>query len=204
MTWHDHGNESDRLMVWVDGLDMHMVNLFSASFRDNYPGKVHPTMKPEGATMAEVGMNMLPEGFKHDSQTSPIFNYRYDRTREALFKLPNLRAPDDCHGHRLNYINPLTGGSAMPTISTAMRLLPKGFTTQPYRTTAGTVFCVVEGSGIARIDDRVFAFRPKDIFVVPSWSRLVIEAAGDCVLFTYSDQIAQQKLDYFREQRGDV
>jgi gentisate 1,2-dioxygenase len=23
-TWHDHGNESDRPMVWLDGLDMHI------------------------------------------------------------------------------------------------------------------------------------------------------------------------------------
>lgn len=44
MTWHDHGNESDAPMVWIDGLDMHMVNLFSASFRENYPGAVHPTL----------------------------------------------------------------------------------------------------------------------------------------------------------------
>jgi len=203
MTWHDHGNESDRLMVWIDGLDMHMVNLFSASFRENYPGKVHPTMKPEGATMSEVGMNMVPEGFTHASQTSPIFNYPYARTREALFKMSKVRDADVCHGYRLNYINPLTGKSAMPTISTAMRLLPKGFVSQPYRTTAGTVFSVVEGTGTARIGDAVFAYRSKDVFVVPSWTKLVIECDSDSVLFSYSDQAAQEKLDYFRDKRGD-
>ena len=204
MTWHDHGNESDRLMVWMDGLDMHMVNLFSASFRENYPGKVHPTMKPEGATMAEVGMNMVPDGFSHGSQTTPIFNYPYARTREALHKVARLRDPDPCHGHRMNYNNPLTGGSAMPTISTAMRLLPAGFVSEPYRCTAGTVFSVVEGTGTARVGDDVFHYGPRDTFVVPSWYPLVIEAANDSVLFTYSDQVAQEKLDFFREMRGNA
>ncbi len=204
MTWHDHGNESDRMMVWIDGLDMHMVNLFSASFRENYPGKVHPTLKPEGATMAEVGMNMVPDGYQHESQTTPIFNYPYARTREALLGMSRVRDPDACHGYRMNYINPLTGGSAMPTISTAMRLLPKGFMTEPYRTTAGTVFSVVEGHGTMRVGDDVFAYGPKDVVVVPSWFPLVIEADADTVFFTYSDQVAQEKLDFYREMRGNV
>lgn len=202
MTWHDHGNESDGPMVWIDGLDMHMVNMFSASFRENYPGKVHPTLKPEGGTMAEVGLNMVPEGYRHGSQTSPIFNYPYRRTREALERMARFREMDACHGFRLNYINPLTGGSAMPTISTAMRLLPKGFVSSPYRSTAGTVFNVVEGAGRVRIGESMFTFGAKDIFVVPSWHELVIEADEDSVLFSYSDQIVQEKLDFFRELRG--
>ena len=203
MTWHDHGNESDRMMVWIDGLDMHMVNLFSASFRENYPGKVHPTVKPEGATMAEVGMNMVPDGYEHGSQTTPIFNYPYARTREALRAFGKSRAPDACHGYRMNYINPLTGKSAMPTITTAMRLVPAGFVTQPFRTTAGTVFAVVEGTGTARVGDRSFAYKPRDIFVIPSWFPLVIEAEAESVLFSYSDQVAQEKLDFYREMRGN-
>lgn len=203
MTWHDHGNESDAPMVWMDGLDMHMVNLFGASFRENYPGKVHPTAKPEGGTMAEVGLNMIPEGYEHASQTSPIFNYPYRRTRDALDRLSRFRDPDACHGFRLNYANPLTGGPAMPTMTTAMRLLPRGYVTETYRTTASTVFSVVEGSGVARIGEGEHRFAPKDIFVVPSWSPLVIQADEESILFSYSDQVAQQKLDFFREQRGE-
>lgn len=204
MTWHDHGNESDGPMVWMDGLDMHIVNLFSASFRENYPGATHPTLKPEGATMAEVGYNMVPDGHKHDSQTSPIFNYPYRRTREALANLAKFREPDACHGFRLNYINPLTGGSAMPTISTAMRLLPGSFVTEPYRSTAATVFNVVEGKGRVRVGDEQYDVVAKDTWVVPSWFPLVIESEEDMVIFSYSDQVCQEKLDFFREMRGNV
>ena len=27
-TWHDHGNESNEPMIWLDGLDIPMVNHF--------------------------------------------------------------------------------------------------------------------------------------------------------------------------------
>ncbi len=200
--WHDHGNESDGAMVWLDGLDMHIVNLFSASFAEGYPGKTHPHDKAEGATMAEVGMNMLPEGYEHGSQSSPIFNYSYARTRDALDRVSRSLEPDACHGFKMNYINPLSGKSAMPTISTAMRLLPKGFVTQPYRSTAGTIFSVVEGSGTVTIGEGEMRFGPKDLFVAPSWHSISITADEDCVIFSFSDQIAQEKLDLFREDRG--
>ncbi len=203
MTWHDHGNESDAPMIWLDGLDMHMVNLLGASFRDNYPDKSHPTLKPEGSAAVEAGANLLPEGYQHGSQTSPIFNYPYRRTREALDHLSRHNDPDECHGFRMNYINPLSGQSAMPTISTAMRLIPKGFSTAAYRSTAGTVFAVVEGEGTAQIGEQRFAFRDKDLFVAPTWHPTRIEAKTDCVIFSYSDQVVQEKLDLFREQRGE-
>lgn len=203
MTWHDHGNEGDAPMIWLDGLDMHIVNLLGASFRENYPGKTHPTLRPEGSSVLEAGVNMLPEGFVHGSQTSPIFNYTYRRTRDALDGLVKLRDPDGVHGYRMNYINPMNGQSAMPTISTAMRLLPKGFVGEPFRTTAGTIFAVVEGSGRVHIEGEVFEFAPKDLFVIPTWHQHHFEADEDAVIFSYSDQIVQQKLDLYREQRGD-
>ena len=31
-TWHDHGNETEEPMVWLDGLDIQIVKLLSASF----------------------------------------------------------------------------------------------------------------------------------------------------------------------------
>lgn len=203
-TWHDHGNESDAPMVWVDGLDMHIVNLLGASFRENYPGKSHPVTRPEGAAMAEVGSNMAPIDFERRSQTSPIFNYPYRAARDSLDRLSRQRDPDICHGFKMLYINPLTGGPAIPTMTTAMQLAPKGFRSEPYRSTAATVFCVVEGRGSAQIDDQTFSFEPKDIFVAPSWSRIVLEAEEDSIIFTYSDRVVQEKLDLFREQRGSA
>jgi gentisate 1,2-dioxygenase len=201
-TWHDHGNESGELMVWVDGLDMHIVNMCDASFRENYPERNYPVTRPAGSAMALAGCNLLPIDYRSHSQTSPIFNYPYRITREVLDHMSRVHGIDPCHGFKMNYINPVTGGAAMPTLTTAMQLLPKGFKTETYRSTAGSVFVVVEGRGRVRIADRSFSWLPHDIFVVPSWHPFEIEADSEAVIFSYSDRIVQEKLDFFRELRG--
>ena len=76
-----------------------------------------------------------------------MFNYPYSRSREALGTLARNGDPDACHGHKLRYVNPASGESAMPTIGAFMQLLPAGFASAPYRATDGTVFVVVEGEG---------------------------------------------------------
>ena len=204
MTWHDHGNEGDGPMIWLDGLDMHIVNLMDASFRDEYPDHIHPVTRPDGAAEAEAGSNLLPDGEIYRSKTSPIFNYPYTRTREALERLRKFRAPDACHGYRMKYINPVDGGWAMPTLSTWMQLLPKSFKTTPYRSTDSTIFVVVEGHGVTTVGGKRFEWGPHDIFVVPSWHFHEHEASSDAVLFNYSDRVVQEKLDFFREQRGNA
>lgn len=49
-------------------------------------------------------------------------------------------------GPQLLYINPLTGGSPMPTIATFLQLLPQGFAGKLHRSTDGLVYSVVEGT----------------------------------------------------------
>ena len=90
----------------------------------------------------------------------------------------------------------------MPTIATCLQLLPAGFLGQPARSTDASVYSVVEGSGVAQIGGRRFAFEAKDLFVVPSWAELRLEAGTtDCVLFSFSDRPVQQALGILRESR---
>jgi gentisate 1,2-dioxygenase len=203
-TWHDHGNPSANPMVWLDGLDMHVVNILSASFREGYKGKEHPITREPGASFAEAGCNLLPVDYTQVSQTSPLFSYPYRVSREALDRISRARDPDRCHGFKMIYINPVTGGAAMPTLTTAIQLVPRGFTTAPYKSTAGTVFSVVEGTGSVVIGDARFEYGPRDHFVVPSWVPFTLSADQDAVLFSYSDRIIQEKLDIFREMRSNA
>lgn len=203
-TWHDHGNPSPDAMVWLDGLDMHVVNIMSASFREGSAEKEHVITREAGLSFAEAGCNLLPVDYKPTSQTSPLFNYPYRVSRDSLDCLSRARDPDAHHGFKMMYINPVNGGPAMPTMTTAIQLIPTGFATAPYKSTAGTVFSVVEGVGRAAIGDKVFQFGPKDHFVVPSWVSFSLSADEDAVLFSYSDRIIQEKLDIYREVRGDA
>ena len=200
-TWHDHGNEGSGPMVWLDGLDMHIVNMLAASFREDLGGKAHRLERPEGSAPAEFGNNLLPVDVEHRSQTSPIFNYPYRKSRESLDALRRTRAPDAWHAYKMKYINPVNGGWAMPTISTWLQLLPKGFRSAPYRSTDSTVFTVVEGRGRSTIGGETFDWGPHDIFVAPSWMAHRHEASEDAVMFLYSDRVIQEKLDLWRESK---
>ncbi len=203
-TWHDHGNETLEPMVWLDGLDIQIVKLLGASFAENYPDDVQPVSRPAGDSFARFGHNLLPVDWKPAVKTSPVFNYPYARTREALAALARNGAPDPYHGHKLRYVNPASGEWAMPTLGTFIQLLPAGFASRPYRATDGTVFVVVEGTGETQVGDTVFAWGPRDIFVVPGWMNRTHHAASEAVLFSFSDRPVQEKLGLWREARGNA
>jgi gentisate 1,2-dioxygenase len=202
MAWHDHGNESDAPMFWLDGLDIPLVQFLDASFAQMLNADEQPISRPPGDSLARYGRNLLPVDLKRASKTSPVFNYPYEETRAALDAMLRGGPLDDCHGLKLRYTNPITGDYAMPTIGAFIQMLPKGFATSPYRSTDATIFTVVEGRGRSRVGDMVMEWGPKDLFVIPSWFRATPKADEDAVLFSYSDRPVQEKLDLFREERG--
>ena len=201
-TWHHHGNDSAGPMIWLDGLDIPVVALFNATFREDHPDAQAPLTRPEGDSLARFGSGLMPVGHRSHTLNSPVFNYPYARTREALHALTRAGAPDAHLGHLMRYVNPVDGGWAMPTMATMIRLLPRGFATQPYRSSDSMVFIVVDGRGTLRIGLQHFELLPHDVVVVPGWMRYSLQADDDLVLFSYSDRVAQEKLGLFREQRG--
>ena len=204
-TWHDHGNpteaEGGEPVIWLDGLDIPMVRFFGAGFAENYEEPVQPLTRPEGNSLARYGMNLLPVRHTSRSPTSPIFNYPYSRTREALDTLLRQDQVDPWDGVKMRYINPQTGSWAMPTIAAFMQILPRGFNGQTYRNTDATVFSVVEGKGSVSIAGQRHEFEARDIFVVPSWAAVSFQASEDCVLFSFSDRPVQEALGILRESR---
>lgn len=200
--WHDHGNESTEPMIWLDGLDIPIISTFDASFAEGFGADEQPINRQTGDSLARYGANMLPVDYRQERLASPIFNYPYARSREALAQMERQQEWDVCHGLKMRYVNPVDGGFAMPTIAPFLQLLPKGFKTVPYRSTDATVYVVTEGTGRSRVDGQVFEWGPKDIFVVPSWKWVSHEPDGEAVLFSYSDRTAQVKLGLWREQRG--
>jgi gentisate 1,2-dioxygenase len=205
MTWHDHGNESDRPMFWLDGLDIPLVQVLDASFAEHLGEDAQPITRRTGDSAARYGANLLPFDETRRRTSSPIFNYPYARTREALEGMRRQEEWDACHGLKLRYANPQTGGHAMATMGTFIQLLPAGFATRAYRATDATIFVPIEGSGRSRIgEDFVVEWGPRDVFVVPSWHSVRHEATDDSVLFSFSDRPVQEALGLFREDRGNA
>ena len=213
-TWHDHGHlgevDSAGPVVWLDGLDIPMLRFFDAGFAEAGGAKQQAVTKAEGISRHWFGANMLPVRFDAQrnapfGQTSPIFSYPYERTRDALHQLETHAAIDAWDGVKLRYVNPATGGAPMPTMATFMQRLPPGFAGKPYRQTDGAVFSVVEGSGTVEIEKNgrtwTFAFGPRDHFVIPSWHTSTLRSQQGSVLFSFSDRPVHQALGFHREER---
>jgi gentisate 1,2-dioxygenase len=169
-TYHDHGNLTGEPVIWLDGLDIPIVNTFDSSFAEHYPGGTKPVAR--------------------EVSESPV-SFPYARLREVLDKAPL----DPHHGHRIHY----GGDVTMPTIDAWLRLLPRGFRSKPYRSTDATVFCVAEGRGRSCIGDQVFEWAPRDVFMAPSWATVTHEAAEESVLFSFSDRPVQRAIGVWRE-----
>ena len=175
-SFHDHGNPGSEPVVWLDGLDIPIVNMFDTSFLELHEHESQP----------------VTEGGHRNFK----MKFSYEETRAALEKLPQS---DSRHGRKLQYLNPSTGTSPLPTIGAYLQLLRKGFSGAPYRSTDATVFCVAEGHGTSTIGDKTFTWGPRDIFVVPSWHSVSHQANDEAVLFSFSDRPAQQSLGIWRE-----
>jgi gentisate 1,2-dioxygenase len=201
--FHDHGNEGSAPCAWMDGLDIPMVQFFETIFSEDHNDHRQLVSRPDGDSLARYGQGLLPIGGEsRHGQTTPIFNYPYDRTCEALLTCAKGAAPDQHMAVTLRYANPLDGGWTMPTMSAWMTYLPKGFETTPIRSTDSMIFAVAEGRGSAVIGETAFSFGSKDIHAVPGWTWRRFIATQETFLFFFSDRVAQEKLGLFREDRG--
>lgn len=200
-TWHDHGHEGDEPVVWMDGLDVPLVRFLGAGFREEYNDLAHSLTRPEGDAQARYGSGLLPLDFE-PRLTSPIFNYPYARTREALETMSRNGEPDPHFGFALRYVNPTTGSWAIPTIAASMRMIPAGVSTAKYKSSDGAVLVVVEGRIRATVGDKRFELAPKDIVAIPGWTSHQLEASEDSVFFIYSDRPVHEKLGLWRELKG--
>jgi gentisate 1,2-dioxygenase len=184
-SFHDHGNPGSEPVIWMDGLDVPVVNFFGAGFTEHSVEETQVISRADDDAQLRYGSNMLPLEHRSGSMSSPVFNYPYARSREALDQSGRNSPLDQRHGFKMQYINPATGGYPMPTIGAFLQLLPAGFQGSRYRSTDSTVFCVVEGRGRSAAGDQTFEWESHDIFVVPSWCPVSHEAAEESVLFSY-------------------
>jgi gentisate 1,2-dioxygenase len=201
--FHDHGNDGKGPAIWVDGLDLPMINFFEAGFSDHLDALHQPIAKLENESLARYGSGMVPlNATSPFGITSPIFNYPYVNSRAALMGVAAAASPDPHDAISLRYANPLDGGWAMPTIATWLTHIPAGFETQSKRTTDGQTIIVAEGEVVADVGGKVFTVGENDILVVPAWTHRRLRATKDAVLFTFSDRSAQEKLGLYREHRA--
>lgn len=200
--WHDHGQENDKPVIWIDGLDLHIVNFFEAAFSEHSNDKKQMVVKKEGESIARYASGMAPFDARSPfGATTPIFNYKYDVSRNALMTVAGAQEADPHMAHSLRYTNPLDGGWPMPMIAAWLQHVPKGFETKEMRSTDGQTLIVVEGEVEIEVGDKTFTAGESDVISIPSWYWNRIRGSKDAIIFHFSDRSAQEKLAIYREER---
>ncbi|GAA0223475.1 cupin domain-containing protein [Saccharothrix mutabilis subsp. mutabilis] len=206
-TWHEHGNESaEGPCIWQDGLDIPLVNAFDANFYEVHPNVYQEPGKVENWSLLTYGAGQLrPYGFG-DTWTkpySPLLAYPWEPTYEALRNAAKAIDGSPYDGVIMEYSNPLTGGSVMPTMSAHMQLLRPGEATLAHRHTGSVVYNVAKGSGHSVIAGRRFDWTRGDIFCVPSWAwheHANGSDSDDACLFSFNDFPVMRALAFWREE----
>ncbi len=199
LAWHDHSNDSDEPIVWLDGLDFPLITALHQVMQERYLERRQPIEKS-----SEEILNQLGAARRHGMALGDFFHYKWRDTEPVLRALAKTAsARDRFDGYLLEYRNPVTGGPTMTTIQCALKLLPPGDRTDSHRHTSTTIYHVFRGSGATQIGKRVFDWEHGDSFVVPLWHdhrHWNRSAAEEAMLFSMSDAPALKALDLYREE----
>jgi gentisate 1,2-dioxygenase len=180
-----------------------MVGEMEAQFYEPFAADTQPVGKPVGDSEHRYGVGQLrPTWEKWTGPFSPLLNYKWARTEEALRRLAAVAgAGSPFDDVAMEYINPYTGGPLMPTIACSAQLLRSGVRTRAHRHTGSAVYFVFEGRGSSVIESQRFDWSQGDLFVVPTWAwHEHASRDGEAILFSVQDTPVLQALGLYREQ----
>ncbi len=112
---------------------------------------------------------------------------------------------DAFDGLLLRYVNPLTGGPTLPTLSCEIQMLRPGEETRPHRHTSTAITHVFEGRGCTEIGDIRLDWERGDTFTVPlwRWHHHGNKSRGNAVLFVMNDRPILEALGFYREESAE-
>jgi gentisate 1,2-dioxygenase len=201
--WHDHGNTTDTSVVWMDGLDVPLVQFLNAMFFQMYEVPQVPLTKPTNASLQLHGhVNLSPTWVKERPASSPLLLYSWETTWRSLQGLRD--APGDAHdGIALEYTHPQTGRSILPTMACWIQMLRPEERLRAHRHTGSAVYYVAQGTGETIIDGCRFEWGRGDIVTLPSWAlheHANLSAREPAVLFSIQDRPILEALGLFKEE----
>ena len=168
-SWHGHRNDSAERAYWIDFLDVPMVHFLEPMFFESFP---------EGIEQAGA-----------DAAASPM-RFAFDAIRRGL----DAQSPAEPGRREL-----VLGPAQLDTMALIVWRLDPGARCTVRRSTASSIFAVIDGGGRSRIGDKAFEWRHGDVFVAPAWSRHECEATEPSHLLRVSDEPVLRKLGWLRQ-----
>jgi gentisate 1,2-dioxygenase len=200
--WHDHGNETDEVVVWMDGLDVPLTKALGGMFFEMGTEQHRVETKPVGESRnLYARARMTPTWIKDYPRFSPLAVYSYEQAREALHALRDHDG-SPYEGVALEFTHPHTGASALLTMRCQMHLIRPGQKLKARRVVGTSIFNVVQGTGRTIVDGVPFDWSENDILALPSWAMHEHHNTGseDAILFSMNDHPVIEKLGFWREE----
>ena len=202
-TWHDHGNETGETVVWMDGLDIPLIQSLDAMFFQMYDQRQVPDAREANTSVKLHGHASLnPTWIKEKKAHSPLLLYSWKETARALADLHGETGnPHD--GIALEYTNPQTGSSVLPTMACWVQMIRPGEHLQAHRHTGSAVYYAAQGNGVTVIDGQAFNWTKGSIFTVPPWAlheHANLSPSEDAILFSIQDTPVLEKMHLSYEE----
>jgi gentisate 1,2-dioxygenase len=202
-SWHEHINTGEGPVIWLDGANGPMIQYYQVGFGGPFPEPRQPKTRPVGwsnsvyGTIRPSGRMPSPPAFR------PPYRYSWESTEKTLQTFAESPG-DPFDGVHLRYVDPVTGGATLPSMSCEIQLLRPGEQGRTHRHTYTVVYHAFRGHGTTLIGDKRFDWEQGDSFVVPLWNWHVHESRSrePAVLFSINDRPAIEALGFYREEAG--
>ena len=171
MVWHDHGNEGNEPVMWLDGLDIPLMLALQCMFFEEFDGE---TQRSDDAGAAE----------RKTLRALPLSCRRTRRRAGRIHPCGAIAGPTPARRLRLfataaRPIRWMVTCSAMrippPAAKCCRRsaagcnCCPPAIAPRAHRHTASTVYHVAEGRGYSILGGKRFDWTKGDTFAVPIW-----------------------------------
>ena len=199
-TWHDHHNESEDPIIWLDGLDGPLIQSLNVLFFEEYGKEEQPITRATGESLSRLGF-ARPSNADETHRRGVPFRYSWKDTYKALRTMSE--SDRDRHdGTLLRYINPATSGYTYPTMSCEIQLFKAGEKTEMHRHTTTALYHVFRGRGRTAVGEGHLEWKKGDSFVVPLWQWHAHENLADeeAILFSINDRPVMEALQLYREE----
>ncbi len=200
-SWHDHVNAGDTPIIWLDGANGPMIHYFQVIFAEPYHQTKQDVTRPVGWSEREYGTVRPQEPVSPKSTARPPYRYPWEETEKTL-KLLGESPADPFDGVLLRYVDPVSGGSTLPTMSCEIQMLRPGEKGKTHRHTHTVVYHAFRGRGRTKVAEKVFDWEEGDSFVVPIWNWHSHESNSKdpAILFSINDRPALEALGFHREE----
>ena len=197
--WHDHGHGGTKPVIWLDALDLPLFVYLEGSYAVEAPLQT-PRNRPDASEVEYRAAGLAPSRRRDIAPPAPypMMRYPWDRTEAALRRMAEHNGAEPVE---LDYINPETGESCLPTLGFTAMLLRPGEVVKPALKSSSAVYHVISGSGRAVVNGNAQNFTAKDSFSAPVFAAIELTAGAEpSFLIRIHDAPLQERLGFYEER----